>query len=135
MQAHLLRRVPLVPAIALALLSASGWSADYHVARNASGASDSNNGQSVASPFKTVGKGLAAARAGDTVFIYDGTYVEDYPKLGASGTQTLPILITNAPNQNPVLTCRDLNISGRSWITVRGLTLRGPKTLPTICSV
>jgi len=131
MQAHLLRRVPLVPAIALALLSASGWSADYHVARNASGASDSNNGQSVASPFKTVGKGLAAARAGDTVFIYDGTYVEDYPKLGASGTQTLPILITNAPNQNPVLTCRELNISGRSWITVRGLTLRGPKTLPS----
>lgn len=122
----------LTPAIAaFALIGAPAYSADYHVARNVSGASDTNNGLSIGSPFRTATKGLAMAKAGDTVYIYDGTYVEDYPKILASGTQGSPIVITAASGQNPVLTCRELNISGRSWITVRGLTLRGPKTLPS----
>jgi len=122
----------LRPVLALAMLAAvPAWSADLYVARNVSGASDTNDGRSLAKPFKTVSKGVASARAGDTVYIHDGTYIEDYPSVGASGTEAAPIVITAGANQNPVITCREFAITGRSWVTVRGLTMRGAKALPS----
>ena len=119
------------PALAFAAMTIPSWAAEIHVSRDSASASDSNSGLSLSTPLRTVAKGLAVAKAGDTLLIYGGTYVEDYVKVGNSGTQNYPIVITAAPNQAPILTFRELNISGKSWITVRGLTFRGPKILPS----
>jgi len=59
-----------VPAILICFATAAGASTTYYVSPSGS---DSNAGTSIA-PFKTIGKGITSAVAGDTVSIADGTY-------------------------------------------------------------
>lgn len=58
--------------------------ATYYVATNGS---DNNSGNSLGSPFRTIGKGLSVIVAGDTLFIRGGSYSEDID----SGDQTIPV--------------------------------------------
>ncbi len=65
----------------LALMAVPAWSANYYVAQQASGASDDNDGLSptrpgagTTGPWRTLTKACAVARAGDTVWVYNGDY-------------------------------------------------------------
>jgi parallel beta-helix repeat protein len=97
--------------------------------------SDSNDGRTVGTAFRTIGKAATAARAGDLVWILSGTYRE-YVRLTHSGTDADRIVFEAPPghsttvdgsavatntgdiwNQAPVL-----RIVG-DFITVRGLEI------------
>ena len=61
--------------------------ATYYVATSGN---DANSGASTSSPFRTIQKGAAVARAGDTVMIRGGTYRETIIPAN-SGTASSPI--------------------------------------------
>jgi parallel beta-helix repeat protein len=64
----------------------------YYVATNGS---DTNNG-SLAHPFASIAKGIAAAQPGDIVYVEAGTYVEA-PYINKSGLSGKPIILSCAP--------------------------------------
>lgn len=72
--------------------------------------SDSNPG-TIDRPWRTIAHGLVALRAGDTLDVRGGTYVEQImsPPL-ARGTDLARIRVQNYPNERPVL-------QGLLWIT------------------
>ena len=61
---------------ALALSAAPCRATLYYVDRNYSGASDSNSGRSLASPWLSIGKAAVTMVAGDTVLVRGGTYLQ-----------------------------------------------------------
>lgn len=97
------------------------------------GGSDTNAG-SLASPWKTINKAAATAKAGDTVYIRAGTYRERL-RPANSGTQTAPLIFTAYPGEEhqAVLDLGEMtgtnsylgivHISGKSYITVSDLRL------------
>jgi hypothetical protein len=54
-------------------------------------------------PFRTVSKGLASLRAGDTLYLRGGTYVEDVSPTLRSGTADARITVRNYPGENPII--------------------------------
>lgn len=68
---------------------------------DAANGSDENTGTKNA-PLQTVKKGLALAKAGNTVYLRAGTYYESV-KMG-SGTKGKPITLAAMPGEKPVLT-------------------------------
>jgi hypothetical protein len=107
---------------------------DYYVANQVTGASDSNDGLSPTmgssghGPWKTVTKGAQKAVAGDIVHIYNGTYSET-ANVWNSGLAGKPICFCAAPGNNPVIT--SFRLYGNSYVTITGLTIVGPNTLPS----
>lgn len=77
--------------------------ATYHVGVDLPGASDSNNGQSRESAFKTLGRAMEAAGPGDTILMYSGTYNESDLRFARSGEPGMPITIAAAQNEFPSL--------------------------------
>jgi hypothetical protein len=75
----------------------------YHVAP---AGNDAGNGTSLATAFKTIGKAVSVAQAGNTVLIHGGVYREEIT-LPRSGTATAPIVIRSAPGEHPVMDGRD----------------------------
>jgi hypothetical protein len=65
----------LATAAMIAASTCSLSSADYHVAKNATAASDANPG-TAQRPFKTLSKAAAVVLPGDTVLIHSGVYAE-----------------------------------------------------------
>jgi len=84
--------------LAAALAAQASFGATYVVAP---GGNDSNPG-SASAPFRTIGKGVAVARAGDIVQVRAGTYVESVT-INQSGTAAAPIRIQAYPGETPVL--------------------------------
>jgi hypothetical protein len=64
---------------------------------------DDNDGLSEADSFATLEKALSLINQGDKILLYDGRYLEGDLEIMQSGTQTEPIVIKNAPGENPVL--------------------------------
>jgi parallel beta-helix repeat protein len=75
-------------------------------------------------PFCTINDAVAHAVAGNTVLVRAGTYPE-YVKVTKTGTSTQPIVITAEPGANVSIPgqFRGFEISGKSWITIRGFTI------------
>lgn len=73
------------------------------------GGSDSANG-SQSTPWRTVGKGMAAMSAGDTLMVGGGTYNERIQTSVNPGTSSAPITMKAVSGQRPV-------ISGLFWVS------------------
>src|SRR4051794_19955776 len=101
----LLRIASLVLLLAVALPigiagSAGAASSTYYVSPSGS---DSGPG-SISAPWRTVAKGLTSLRAGDTLYIRGGTYVENIQSPTIStGTATARIVVANYPGERPVI--------------------------------
>ena len=96
-------------AAALLAVSVGGseraYSATYYVSPVGS---DSNNGLSTATPFRTLGRASSGSQPGDTIYAMSGTYSN--PCLGCSalnithsGTATAPITFAAYPGQHPIV--------------------------------
>jgi hypothetical protein len=75
---------------------------DGHVYYVATDGADSNVGD-LTRPFRTVSKGLASLRAGDTLYLRGGTYVEDVSPTLRSGTAKARITVRNYPGEKPTI--------------------------------
>jgi parallel beta-helix repeat protein len=73
---------------------------DYYVATNGS---DSNNGTSVNSPFKTIEKAASVVSAGKTVLVKAGTYSPNTIYFGNHGTAAAPIKFLPYGTDKPVI--------------------------------
>lgn len=79
----------------------------YHVSPQGH---DNNTGLSLAAAFATLDKAVSVARAGNTILLHNGRYLEEVT-LPQSGTADAPIVIRNAPGEYPVLDGRDTSFS------------------------
>lgn len=106
----------------------------YHVTTNGSDANPGTDSR----PFRTVQKGVAAARPGDTILVHGGTY-EGVVRITRSGTPEAPIVLAGAGDGAATLTAsfdelpctataptrqRTLQVlSGADHWTIRDLTI------------
>jgi len=118
--------------------------ATYHVATNADGASDDNDGLSISTgaaaigPWKTLSKAASVVTAGDTVIIYDGDYRGEETGWGPgtiyienSGTSANQQIEFKVADGNEVLVDTIL-VHDKRWISLHGLTFINPDfNLPT----
>lgn len=106
--------------------------ARYYVATDG----DDNSKGTLRRPFRTIARALAAADAGDTVFVRGGTYREQvvFP---ASGRADARIVLTAYGDEKPVISGEGiavegrtdmLLIRGRSHITVEGFEITALET-------
>lgn len=95
--------------------------------------SDSNDGTSKSTPFKTITTAVSKASAGTTIFLMNGTHsYSSTIKLSKIGTSSAPIKILNYSGHSPVVdfsamaessTNRGFQLSGDYWI-IAGLTIQ-----------
>ncbi len=83
--------------------SSAASAADYYVSPSGN---DANNGTSVSSAWRTIAKANGVLRAGDTLYMRGGEYVDDPIVPGASGRSGSPITYTAYESERPVLTSR-----------------------------
>jgi hypothetical protein len=106
----------------------------YHVSPSGS---DTNPGTSIL-PFKTIQKGVAAAQAGDTVFVHEGVYGESVT-IPNSGNETNGyITIQNFPGEHAVLDGTSLTVPStntgmfyildKNYIVIKGFEVRNYRT-------
>jgi len=72
----------------------------YHVSVNGD---DDNDGLSEADSLATLEKTLTLINQGDKILLHEGRYLEGDLEILQSGTSTEPIIIENAPGENPIL--------------------------------
>jgi hypothetical protein len=77
------------------------WATEWVVDQTHRGASDQNTGTAQA-PFKTISKGVSAARPGDTVLVKAGIYRETV-EVKTSGTREKRITVKAAPGERVVV--------------------------------
>ncbi len=116
----------------------------YYVATNGS----DNNPGTEARPFRTLAKGVRVLRAGDTLYIREGTYHEEIV-VSASGTADSPITLSAYPGEHPIvdaenvlplspeeslflLTGDHLILSGLEIKNVRGLAVQVEGSYTTV---
>ena len=119
-------------------------------------ATDGNNSvsyenNSISNPWETVEKGLYSIKAGDTLYIREGTYIQNRTLTvhsqyrnknirGASivmnaesGTKGKPVLIKNYNNENVVLNLKGLplflNLDNKSYWSFEGLVFKNAKVV------
>ena len=81
--------------------SSAASAADYYVSPSGN---DANNGTSVSSAWRTIAKANGVLRAGDTLYMRGGEYVDDPIVPSASGRSGSPIVYTAYQTERPVLT-------------------------------
>ena len=64
---------------------------------------DSNNGLSVETPFKTIGKAASVMSTGDICYIRQGVYHETISIDNLDGTSSAPVIFTNYNNERVVI--------------------------------
>ena len=82
--------------------SASTFATDYYVATSY-GHDTNNNGTSLATPFKTIGKAASVMSAGDKCYIRQGRYHETITINNLDGSSGSAIVFTNYNNERVVL--------------------------------
>ncbi|RJS73797.1 hypothetical protein CW714_02500, partial [Methanophagales archaeon] len=97
--------------------------ADYYVA---TWGSDSNNGTSLDAPWQHPSYATQQAKAGDTIYLMDGVWHNEYISFANSGTKGNPIVMT-AYNGTPTLigsgTGQGISIVDQAYITIDGITI------------
>lgn len=107
---------------------ASAAGITYVVDRGNTSCSDTTGTGTAAAPFCTIGKGVLAAHAGDTVQVKAGSYPEtvSMPRDGAAGS---PITLAGDPGATITGASggngRGISMSGRSYLAVSGFTVTG----------
>ena len=82
---------------------------EYYVAVDHPNASDSNNGLSLAQPFKTLGQAVKALSPGDTLSIKEGIYREVLGT-GKDGTPSSPIVVRAYPGDEGKVVIRGSDV-------------------------
>ncbi|WP_413937131.1 right-handed parallel beta-helix repeat-containing protein, partial [Nitrospira sp. BLG_1] len=82
-------------------IPSSGQAAIYYVATTGNNGSDGSE----ATPWQTIQKALDTMVAGDTTFVFGGTYNTAGVRFKTSGTDSNPISLLNYPNQRPIIRC------------------------------
>jgi hypothetical protein len=119
-------------ALAMFVVSSTGWTATYYVDKDNSRASDSNTGTE-SSPWKTIQNGASVAKAGDTVYVKGGVYYE-WVDVKNSGTSGNPITFKAYPGSRPIIDGSQTTIRAsydglftarnKNYITVDGFEVR-----------
>ncbi len=113
----------LMVGITLLLFPPNLTARTYYVALSGD---DASNGLAAAhegglsGPFKTIGRGVRALNAGDTLYVRSGVYHEQVV-VSASGSQSLPILIASFPEEWAVVDGRD-TLPASTWGTLFQVT-------------
>jgi hypothetical protein len=99
--------------------------ATYYV--DAQSGNDRNNGRSPSAAWRTIAMANAIVQPGDTVLIKSGAYQESIAPV-QSGAAQMRISFRAAPGQTVVIQGVELllNLHGKSYITVEGMTFRNP---------
>ena len=120
-------------AIATSLLVFGSIRASANTWYVAGSGTDSADGLSIATPFKTLQRAFGKTIPGDTVLAMDGTYVTpcaacDVLDITRSGTAAAPITVKAYPGMHPVINSTNawngINIMA-SYITVQGFEVAG----------
>ena len=118
-----------IKAFALAACVFAAWCANvnattYYV--DGQGGNDGNNGQSLATAWRTVGKANAAVQPGDTVYLRAGTYSETI-RPDTSGTAGNYITYARYNTEEVVITgvSDGVDLRNRSYIMVDGMRIVG----------
>ncbi|MEH2432804.1 MAG: right-handed parallel beta-helix repeat-containing protein [Nostoc sp.] len=102
---------------------------------------DKNDGLKEGAAFRTLQKAGDLVKAGDTVYVMNGTYTNNYPNIlsisDKHGTANAPITFTAYPGHTPVLEAHKNNwnavsITGSSYIVIEGLTMAGARDETTL---
>jgi len=117
---HILEILTLLP---LLLFSAcSGLAGTYYVSLQGR---DENDGQTEATAFRTVKKGVSVLQAGDTLIIKSGDYGDEQAEVQASGTEGAPITIRAEEPGKVILRGTGggagLSMTNKSHIVVEGI--------------
>jgi parallel beta-helix repeat protein len=97
---------------------------DLYVDRTVTSCSDSGSGTATA-PYCTLTKGVAALKAGYTLYVGNGVYNETI-RPAVSGTSTAPVTITRWAGRSPTIgvgMTNGVNLSSRSYVTVSRVTI------------
>ncbi|AUB43625.1 Ca2+-binding protein, RTX toxin-related (plasmid) [Nostoc flagelliforme CCNUN1] len=103
--------------------------------------SDKNDGLKQGEAFRTLQKAGDLVKAGDTVYVMNGTYTNIYPNIlsisDQHGTANAPITFTAYPGHTPVLEAcinnwNAISITGSSYVVIEGLTLVGARDESTL---
>lgn len=102
----------------------------YYVSVNGS---NQNHGLSASSPLATLQKAADLTRAGDTVYVMNGTYTQPNPDdniltIRNSGTSHNWIRYKAYPGQHPKLKSKNwhaIDLQGASYVAIEGFTLEG----------
>ena len=98
---------------------------DYYVSTSGS---DSNPGTKD-KPWKTPSYAATQAKAGDTIYLRDGTWKDEHVVFANSGTSGNPITLKAYPGETPILDGVDgtdlgIEARGKDYITIDGLTVK-----------
>lgn len=117
---HWLTAKGVACALGLALLlSRAANGAEYYVALNGN---DTNNGTSLAAPFRTLQRAAETMVAGDTCFIRGGVYRETLRPV-TSGTSSAPVTFTAYRNEIVTISGADIVAN---WSAYAGHILQAP---------
>jgi len=96
---------------------------------------DKNDGLKKGAAFRTLQKAADVVKAGDTVYVMNGTYEQSkYPNTPVlninqkHGTEDAPITFKALPGHNPLIKSTNfqaINIAGSSYIVIEGITMVG----------
>ncbi|MCA9838608.1 MAG: DUF1565 domain-containing protein [Trueperaceae bacterium] len=104
-------------------------SATYYVSTSGN---NNNNGRSTGSPFRTIGKAVSVARAGDVIFVRGGKYRDEDIRFKNSGNSNARITVMSYPGEWAVIDWsnkrggRDKNtiwFDGADYITMRDMEI------------
>jgi hypothetical protein len=121
-------------ALLLIALSDAALAASYYVSPNGN---DTASGTSVASPWRTIAKANGLLRAGDTLYLRGGEYVDDPIAPTASGQSGRPIVYTAYDGERPVITSRRvlglthaILMRGVAYVVVQRISIDGQAPHP-----
>ncbi|MBC8087779.1 MAG: right-handed parallel beta-helix repeat-containing protein, partial [Phycisphaerae bacterium] len=114
---------------AVLCITASAEATTYYVSTSGS---DSNPG-TIEQPFRTVNRAVGVLRAGDTLYVRGGTYVDRFvdTDFRAGGTASAPIVVSGYPGESVVILNNGTDaitgfmIAGREYIVIQDMTLDG----------
>jgi parallel beta-helix repeat protein len=106
----------------------AGATNNYYVA---TWGSDSYDGTSLDYPWQHPSYAAQQAQAGDTIFLMDGTWIDEEIRFANSGTASKPIVMKAYPGSTPTLYCTHpedvptaIYILNRAYIIIDGITVR-----------